>query len=58
MCCIAYVVQQLVYYGTVYAVPDIGVNMYLNTIIFAVAELIGYVLAGEKNFYKNKKIFK
>ena len=28
--------------------PDIGVNMYLNTVIFAIAELIGYVLAGKQ----------
>ena len=44
---------QLFYWGTGYALPSLGLNVYLNLCFFGVAELIFYLASGKKfNLFK------
>ena len=49
ICCILLISNQIVYFGTAFAIDDIGVNMYINAFILGIAELLGLLCSG--NFF-------
>jgi hypothetical protein len=46
ICCLLLITNQIVYFGTAFAIDDIGVDIYINALILGLAELLGLLSSG------------